>query len=30
MELTVPLEGGHLLAGDTGGDGPAIVLLHAW
>jgi pimeloyl-ACP methyl ester carboxylesterase len=30
MELTVPVEGGHLWADDTGGDGPAVVLLHAW
>jgi 3-oxoadipate enol-lactonase len=30
VELTVPVEGGHLWADDTGGDGPVIVLLHAW
>jgi 3-oxoadipate enol-lactonase len=30
MELTVPVDGGHLWADDTGGDGPVIVLLHAW
>jgi pimeloyl-ACP methyl ester carboxylesterase len=28
MELSVPVEGGHLWADDTGGDGPVIVLLH--
>ena len=30
MDLTVPVEGGHLWADDTGGDGPVVVLLHAW
>ncbi len=30
MELTVPVDGGRLWADDTGGDGPVIVLLHAW
>lgn len=28
MELTVPADGGHLWADDTGGGGPALVLLH--
>jgi 3-oxoadipate enol-lactonase len=28
MELSVPVDGGHLWADDTGGDGPALVLLH--
>src|SRR6266702_4598540 len=28
MELTVPVAGGHLWADDTGGSGPALVLLH--
>jgi 3-oxoadipate enol-lactonase len=28
MELSVPVGGGHLWADDTGGDGPALVLLH--
>jgi pimeloyl-ACP methyl ester carboxylesterase len=28
VELSVPVEGGHLWADDTGGDGPALVLLH--
>jgi hypothetical protein len=26
VELTVPVEGGHLWADDTGGDGPVMVL----
>jgi pimeloyl-ACP methyl ester carboxylesterase len=29
MEITVPVEGGHLWADDTGTGGPAIVLLHS-
>jgi 3-oxoadipate enol-lactonase len=28
MELSVPVDGGHLWADDTGGGGPALVLLH--
>jgi hypothetical protein len=28
MELSVPVDGGHLWADDTGGDGPVLVLLH--
>jgi 3-oxoadipate enol-lactonase len=28
MELCVPVEGGHLWADDTGGDGPVLVLSH--
>src|SRR6266851_6811072 len=28
MELSVPVEGGHLWADDTRGNGPALVLLH--
>jgi pimeloyl-ACP methyl ester carboxylesterase len=28
MELGVPVDGGHLWADDTGGDGPVLVLLH--
>lgn len=28
MELTVPVDGGRLWADDTGGDGPALALLH--
>ncbi len=28
MELTVPVDGGHLWADDTGGKGPLLVLLH--
>jgi pimeloyl-ACP methyl ester carboxylesterase len=28
MRLQVPVEGGHLWADDTGGDGPVLVLLH--
>jgi 3-oxoadipate enol-lactonase len=28
MELSVPVDGGHIWADDTGGDGPALVLLH--
>jgi 3-oxoadipate enol-lactonase len=28
MELRVPVDGGHLWADDTGGDGPLLVLLH--
>jgi 3-oxoadipate enol-lactonase len=28
MELCVPVDGGHLWADDTGGDGPVLVLLH--
>jgi 3-oxoadipate enol-lactonase len=29
MELTVPVDGGHLWADDTGGGDPALVLLHS-
>jgi len=28
MELSVPVQGGHLWADDTGGDGPVLVFLH--
>lgn len=28
MELSIPVDGGHLWADDTGGDGPALVLMH--
>jgi 3-oxoadipate enol-lactonase len=28
VELTVPVDGGHLWADDSGGSGPALVLLH--
>lgn len=28
MQLSIPVGGGHLWADDTGGDGPALVLLH--
>src|SRR6266700_1728666 len=28
MELTVPVDGGHLWADDTGGGGPVLALLH--
>lgn len=28
MDISVPVEGGHLWADDSGGDGPVIVLLH--